>query len=511
MPSLPWLQSTLGDPPSARAWRAALAIVCLMLVAPLLLVDVPPLADYPNHLARMVVLANPTDPDLARFYEPHWAIIPDLGIDLLVPPLLHLLPVHVAGRLAIAVIVLLPVLGTVAYSRAIFGVRSWWVLGVGLVAWNQAALLGFLNFTAGIGLGMLLAAAWITWREHYPARVLALAFFGAIGLFFCHLMGLVCFALLIGPYELVWAWHHRRPARVAARLLIAAAPFLVPLLLYAASSLGHMAGDAEFLSAPQKLAHLLVPFEGYILPFDIATGLIVLAVLALGRPRTTPAAALAVALLALFFLAAPFAFQGVANLDTRFVVMLGFLLFGALRPRLSRATGCLLAALFAVRMAVLASVWTGHASDLAELRAAIAPVPAGSTVFLASVSVREAPGYWAHARLGRRLSSGVRLEGHMAALLAIERHAWWPMLFDNDSQQPVTTREPYRALADRVGGEIDADALGAVDLCGVDYVLLLDAGALPDLGQFGNGRLGLVTGSDFAALFQVDQRKCGGT
>ncbi|MDR3536006.1 MAG: hypothetical protein P4L71_05860 [Acetobacteraceae bacterium] len=509
MRSFPWTQATLSDPPSARLWRAVLVGVCILLIAPLLLVDVPPLADYPNHLARMVVLANPADPDLVRFYAPHWAIIPDLGIDIVVPPLLHLLPVHVAGRLVLAVIVLLPVLGTVAYSRAVFGRRSWWVLGVGLVAWNQAALLGFLNFTAGIGLGMLLAAAWIAWRERHPARTLALAFLGAIGLFFCHLMGLACFALLIGPYELTWLWCHRRQAIL--RLLSTAALFVVPLLLYAVSALGHMAGDMDFLPVPQKLAQLLVPFEGYVLPLDIATGVIVLATLLQGRPRATLASALTVALLALLYLAAPFDFQGVANFDTRFVVILGFLLFGALRPRLSRATGLLLAALFAVRMAVLATVWAGHASDLAQLRTAIAPVSPGSTVFLASVPVREAPAYWAHAPLGRRLSSGLRLDGHMAALLPIERRAWWPMLFDNDSQQPVTTREPYRALANRVGGEIDSDALPKVDLCGVDYVLLLEAGAIPDLDQFGNGRLSLLTRTDFAALFRVDQRKCGGT
>lgn len=486
----------------------ALAALCVALVAPLALVDLPPLLDYPNHLARMVVLANPADPDLARFYAPHWVVIPDLGIDLVLPPLLHLLPVHLAGRLVLGVIVLLPVLGTVAYARAVFGRRTWWSLGVGLVAWNETTLLGFANFNAGIGLGMLLAAAWIAWRDAHPARTIALALVAALGLFFCHLMGLIGFALLIAPYELAWQWRHRGAPR---RLAATAAIFVIPLLLYLTSPLGHMAGEATFLSPTEKLAQLLVPFEGYVLPLDIATGVIVVGVLLYGRARATLVSGATVALLAVLFLAAPFGFQGVAHLDTRFVVLLGFMLFGALLPRVPRGVGVALGGLFVARMAVLAWVWAGHATDLAELRAAIAPVPAGSTVFVTAVSPREAPAYWAQARAGRRLSGGLRLEVHMPALLVIERRAWWPFLFDNDSQQPVTTLEPYRGLATGVGGIPDAGTLPHADLCGFGYVLLLDAGGAPDLDALAAGRLTLLVRTDFAALFGVDQRKCGGT
>ena len=37
--------------------KYATALLCVILLAPLALVDVPPLLDYPNHLARAVVLA----------------------------------------------------------------------------------------------------------------------------------------------------------------------------------------------------------------------------------------------------------------------------------------------------------------------------------------------------------------------------------------------------------------------------------------------------------------------
>ena len=92
----------------------------------------PPLLDYPNHLARAVVLAaGASDPILSRMYAPHWAIIPNLGTDLVLPPLLHLLPVHLAGRIVVGIAILLPVLGTLAYSRAVFGFALAWPLGSG--------------------------------------------------------------------------------------------------------------------------------------------------------------------------------------------------------------------------------------------------------------------------------------------------------------------------------------------------------------------------------------------
>ena len=103
----------------------AVALLCLILLAPLALVDMPPLLDYPNHLARAVVLAAGTsDPILSRMYAAHWAVIPNLGTDLVLPPLLHLLPVHLAGRIVVGISILLPVAGTIAYSRAVFGVYS---------------------------------------------------------------------------------------------------------------------------------------------------------------------------------------------------------------------------------------------------------------------------------------------------------------------------------------------------------------------------------------------------
>ena len=142
-------------------------------------------------------------------YAPRWAIIPNLGTDLVAATAAASAAVHLAGRIVVGTTLLLPVIGTIAYSRAVFGRCSLWPLASGLVAYNATLLLGFLNFVAAIGIALLLAAAWIAWRDRHPLRVVALAPVGCVALFFCHLMGLLFFYVLIAGYELQWLWPRR--------------------------------------------------------------------------------------------------------------------------------------------------------------------------------------------------------------------------------------------------------------------------------------------------------------
>ena len=384
-------------------WWGVLGLLVLALLTPLTLVDVPPLLDYPNHLARAVVLAfGASDPILSRIYAAHWTIIPDLGIDLTLPLLLHVLPVHVAGRVLIGSALMLPVLGTLAYSRAVFGVRSAWPFASALVAYNGTLLLGFLNFVAGLGLALLFASAWIVWRDRHPLSTVAAAMVATVVLFFCHLMGLVFWVILIGGYETAWIWRHRGAmAAVARRVGTAVSVLVAPLALYALSPLSPVSTATAWPTMDNKLRELVMPFANYLLPLDIATigpchGFLSVCVFA-GRCRVTVSSGVPLVVVTVLFLAAPNALKGTYLFDTRFAVMFGFLLFGAVLPGRCQAVhhhgDAGLHALFVARMALW--VWHGGASArLVDLRDTIASVPPGARVFLAMVSHEEAPEYW---------------------------------------------------------------------------------------------------------------------
>jgi len=501
---------------------SALAALCVILLAPLALVDVPPLLDYPNHLARAVVLAfGASDPILSQIYAAHWAIIPDLGTDLVLPPLLHVLPIFLAGRIVIGCTILLPVFGTIAYSRVIFGRRAAWPLASGLVAYNGTLLLGLLNFVAAIGIALLLAAGWMAWRQSYPWRTVTLTCIGTVALFFCHLMGVLLFYVLIASYELEWLWSHRAQPPV----LLARAATLLPLLavpfgLYLMSPLALVPDHIEYLSIAGKIAQLAFPFTNYILPLDIVTSCVVggflLVSIVTRHCRITLHSTVALLLVSGLYLASPGAFKGTYFVDTRFIIMLGFLLFGALLPTdLPRGVGLaavtVFIVLFGVRMVTVAYAWHQHRHDVAGMQSVIASVEPGARVFLTSVPPEQAPGYWRNGPLARRLSNGIRVDYHLAALLLIERRAFWPFLFDNPSQQPVETLQPYRALEERARSRAGHGSLavpGKVDLCGFDYVLLLEAGGEPDLSHFAADRLLLLAQSDMAALFRIRRSAC---
>src|SRR5580704_17984432 len=117
---------TLGIHPTAAraAWWMVLTAMSVTLLAPLLITDVPPVLDYPNHLARLVLLAASShDQVLGPIFAPNWTIIPNLAGVAIGLMLLHVLPVYATGRCLSGGVLLLNLAGVVTLHRAYFGQR----------------------------------------------------------------------------------------------------------------------------------------------------------------------------------------------------------------------------------------------------------------------------------------------------------------------------------------------------------------------------------------------------
>ena len=213
-----------------------------------------------------------------------------------------------------------------------------------------------------------------------------------------------------------------------------------------------------------------------------------------------PATAVALVILLLGYAAAPFATKGGSFIEPRFPLMMGLLLFAGFKleatARQARAIAVAGLVLFAARAGSVALAWYGHRQDLAELRQAISLVQPGERVLVASSDSYLNPQPERLAGFGRFIPDLSRTDRHIAALLLIERHAFWPLLFADPTQQPLAVRPPYDRIAFPLGEPADyrllaKPVLAADDFVGApylrdwwttfDYVLIINAAPANDL------------------------------
>jgi hypothetical protein len=212
-------------------------------------------------------------------------------------------------------------------------------------------------------------------------------------------------------------------------------------------------------------------------------------------------------------LALPTAFKQTFDLDTRFIVMAAALapaaiVSTAVPRRVARRLVAGFLVLFAARMGLVMLVWHAWAGELTAFRAVIAPVGPGDVVLTVRLPRGPVSSIWSSIAPPRRLSDGTVVDAHIAALLLIEHRAWWPFLFDNPSQQPIETLEPYRSLAERIDSSRDPIALltrDAGDMRQITHVLV--RGPEAGLGAIETEGLRLLTKSDEAALFAVTRER----
>jgi hypothetical protein len=436
-----------------RSWLGAAVALAIVLAVPFFLVDVPPVLDYPNHLARYFILAHPDDAILSQMYAPHWTILPNLGMDAVGAALLRATDVHVGGRILLALSLFAPVVGVVVYSRVVFGRYSYWSLASGLMAHNGAFFLGFMNFLLACGLALIGAACWIGLRRrNWMLHTIIIGATAAVLIFFCHIFGVFLFALLIGGDECARLGERYKANMLRPRDVACAAGMILAVLspaiaLYFLSPLGNGDGSVGKWSGSAKLWGIFAPFMTSNAELTLATGLVVVSLLILMRHgiKLAPGMPLVFIVLVLAFVAAPLALNGGTFVDLRLATMIGLMLFAGVQPRaLPRPAIAVIGALILLRSGYIGMTWLHHRQDVADVRAAIAMVAPGTRVMV----VRGKSGYLAGIEPPERALPGLyRLDGNIAALLIIERHALSPLLFANPTQQPLIVKPPFDRIS----------------------------------------------------------------
>src|SRR5580693_1873812 len=187
---------------AAMAWRVALYVALgAVTLSPLLWVRVPPLVDYPSHIARMWILVHGAEiPELARNYTVHWRLLPDLAMDLIVPVLSTMMTVEQAGRVFIALMMAALIGGTAALHRAIYGRVGIWPIWSVLFVYNAELFWGFPTLFA-TGVYLFAFGGWIATRHwRAGARILSFSAFATL-LCLLHLFAFGLYGLSVISYE----------------------------------------------------------------------------------------------------------------------------------------------------------------------------------------------------------------------------------------------------------------------------------------------------------------------
>lgn len=470
-----------------RKWVAA-ALVLLSAV-PLLWPDIPPLVDLPGHMGRYrVQLDLASSPVLQQYYSFEWALIGNLGVDLLVVPLSKLMPLEAAVKLIVVAIPPLTVAGFLWVAREVHGRIPPTAYFAVPLAYNYPFIYGFANFALSMAFAFLAFALWLRLARLGRFRLRAILFLPISCLIWTtHTYGWGALGVMAYSAELV-RQHDR--GRDVLRSAVGAAIHCLPLAPPAAMMLlwrnGHVGGETgDWFNMRAKISWLVMALRDRWQLFDIGSLIAILMLIVvgirssrLGFSRNLAASAL---FLLLVYLLLPRIVFGSAFADMRLVpYMLAVALIAIRFPaesdfRFARAFAVAALLFVGVRTAATSySFWLYDRSYDREL-AAIEHIPQGAR--LVSFVGMPCGQPWSAARLE-----------HLPAIALVRRQAFsndqWTMAgaqlaraiypaepgFRSDPSQIVLpARCPSRAWR-----SID-DSLRSFPREAFDYVWLIEA------------------------------------
>ena len=277
-----------------RWWQTRTFVVAMALlsIVPLLWPDIPPLVDLPGHMGRYrVQLDLHTYPWLTDWYDFHWQLIGNLGIDIIVQIFAPLLGLELTVKLIVMTIPPLIVVGLLWISREVHGRIPATALFALPLAYCFPLQFGFVNFMLSMALAMPLFALWLRLGRLGKIRLRGWIFVPlSCALWVCHTFGWGVLGVLAFSAEMVREHdrakqsteHQFGPITVAGikRWAIAwfrgglqCLPLALPILLMVAWRSGdHVTGQtADFFNWRAKFAWITMMMRDRWLGFDIAS------------------------------------------------------------------------------------------------------------------------------------------------------------------------------------------------------------------------------------------------
>jgi hypothetical protein len=504
---------------TARFWResrAFAAAMVLITMVPLLWPDVPPLTDLTGHMGRYKVQMDlATSEHLRRYYGFEWALIGNLGVDLLVVPLSKLLGLELAVKLIVISIPALTVAGFLWVAREVHGRVPPSALFALPFAYGHPFIFGFINFALSMAFAFLAFGLWLRLARFGHFRIRA-ALFVPISLIIwvTHIFGWGTLGLMCFSAEAVRQHDKGRGFLEAGlRAGVHCLSMTPPILLMLAWRSGSVGGTtADYFNWKSKWMWIQSALRDRWKMFDIASlalvGLVLLEALRNRKVEYSRNLAASAIVLLLMFALLPRIIFGSAYADMRLVpyMIAVALLAIRFRPGASlRYTGVLLAAglaFFLVRtVGTTISFWMYDRTYDRELKA-LEHVPQGARLvsFVGDICGNR----WRMSRLHHLPGLAiVRREAFsneqwvMAGAQLLRVHYREGLPFVRDPSQIVTPRrcrgEVYRPVNQAIA-QVPRDAF--------DYVWIINS---PPLDPRVAGDLRPIWRSGGSVLFRIER------
>jgi hypothetical protein len=503
--------------PNRSAGIIIFALLAAASLLPTLLTPIPAMVDYPNHLARMYLLAQNGHPGANPYYEVHWALYPNLGMDLLVPRLAQWVGVESATRLFLLCSQILIIGGALALERVVKGRVQIGGFVALLFVYCLPFTWGFLNFEFGLGVSLWGIAFYLVVIEGtFLTRLVVNAFFVSV-LFAVHFFSLGIYGAAIGLYEL-WRAHQRKvPYHITAlRLVILGLPVALLLLVMRATA-GSVGSEGTEWLLQYKPLWLFRIMNGYNLTVSAASVLVLLISLYFAFKRNVltiePVGIWLAAGFALLYLLIPSKLLGTSFADLRIipaaVMIVAAFCSLSLPNRKWRAVVLLVVSgVILANLATVFAVWLSYRADYAALIASFQKLDRGSWVLVGTSGDGDDPPF----------KDLTQYPMAYAPTLAVHyANAFVPNVFTEIGKQPIRPRADMQRLAIPYGGPVPMRLLGAIAAGGTtaavpsfiqnwhrdfDYLYVLG----PALANPLPGRLQEVDRSARFVLYKIDRR-----
>lgn len=437
-------------------WGLVLAWVLACL--PLLFIKILPSTDFPDHLARCFILAR-GDASYWQFYSPHWALLPNLALEMIIVPLAHVLSIQASAKVFFALMFAISIYSGARLNKTLAGEWSLYGLAPALLIYNRVLAYGFVNYLFGIAILPLALALHIENRDKPLRRFWMDALFMVV-LFTAHLIALAFFVACALAYDVI---QMRGEKGWLKRLGVDVASLFAPLivlggLMAAGSPTTGEASGMTFSHIVPKLMNVVTTLRSGQSMWDwvflglVVVGLVVLAMR--GKVRFVTSAWPMLLVLALIFLVAPERFKYTSFVDARIPLMIGVVALAALAPAKgagSRMAGLLFGALLLFRAGTTTATYAFWQHRIDRAVTDLHQVPSGSILLAArqgSSQFTEVDGWYPRLR-------------HAGCILLMDRPVMANDLFTNPTQQPLLKKPPYNQF------EL-TQALGAGDKAALD-------------------------------------------